>query len=570
MKSWLLTLSFIALLNCVACAVQTEPEKTDPEPGTITPYTEGIRISWDYTTLTKVFEGGVSYPRMMRLQDNRLLASFESAGASWVAFSEDEGQSWINHALVAPRVDGISAAVPELIQLENGNIILAYNTRPPQNNVDPEKNFGIKLRISEDLGVSWSEEINVYEGGYEWNRGVWEPCMIQLEDGTIQLYFANEHPYENSHDQEISMATSSDGGRTWSEPKTISYRSGFRDGMPVPVQLQNGGTAVAIEDNGLYGTTFKPAIIYTEGEHWPEEYADANSSRRWGALTEDTQLKGHKYGGAPYLVQLPSGQTILSFQGNDNRPGEWDRSSMVVAVGDEFAKNFNRLSEPFEVPYDRAAMWNSLFVKNDTTVTAVASTSAYSNNGGAEFYAIDGYVQPEMTAISSTITVDGTLTSTEWADAPSLFVGARGEEAIRLKAAQDENYFSVSIRQEGTHVLSSQQSNTVSFFLVTQLLTSNHPGTGTFRVDISSPETATLFEWKEDNWTETEGIAAFACSIDACEISLDKILFSSDFTLPGWGITAGFYIRSGGSARQEYLSGTDINNPVTWLKLNME
>lgn len=360
------------------------------------PNPEEIPIIWDQSTLTKVYDGQAFYPRIIRLQDDTLMGAFESQGSVLVTKSDDEGRTWGEPTEVASSNNGINASVPELIQLQNGNIILAYNTRPPQNNQDTERRFGIKIKISEDNGETWGEEKNIYEGGFEWNRGVWEPAMIQLTDGEIQLFFANEYPYVDSEDQEISMVRSQDDGENWSDPETISYREGHRDGMPVPLILQDGkGIAVAIEDNGLYGDTFKPAIIWTPmAEYW-SEVISGNSQNRWGALSEEHQIAPAKYGGAPYLRQLPTGETVLSFQSNEGRSGDWTNSTMMVALGDNEAKNFSTLTEPFDVPDGRSAMWSSIFIKNDTTITAVSSTNAYSNSGQSEFYIIDGYIVPD-------------------------------------------------------------------------------------------------------------------------------------------------------------------------------
>lgn len=355
--------------------------------------TEVPPIAWDRNTLTKVYNGPAFYPRITRLQDQTLMGVFESEGATMVTKSDNEGSTWSEPMEVASSENGINAAVPEVIQLQNGNIIVAYNTRPPQDNDDPERRFGVKIKISEDNGETWSEEKNIYEGGFEWNRGVWEPVMIQFPDGEINLFFANEHPYENSEDQEISMVRSQDNGESWSDPQTISYREGFRDGMPVPVILQDEkGIAVAIEDNGLYGDTFKPAIVWTSLEEGWSDVIAGDSPKRWGALSEEHEIGADKYGGAPYLRQLPSGKTVLSFQTNEGRSGDWTNSTMAVTLGDEEAKNFSEISKPFDVPEGRSAMWSSVFIKNDTTITAVTSTNAYNSAAQSEFYIIDGYI----------------------------------------------------------------------------------------------------------------------------------------------------------------------------------
>jgi len=70
---------------------------------------------------------------------------------------------------------------------------------------------------------------------------------------------------------------------------------------------------------------------------------------------------------------------------------------MVVFVGNADARNFDGASEPFAVPQDVEALWNSLFVKGRDTVTAVSSTRLRGRGG---LWAVDGRVRAS-TALGS-------------------------------------------------------------------------------------------------------------------------------------------------------------------------
>ena len=63
---------------------------------------------------------------------------------------------------------------------------------------------------------------------------------------------------------------------------------------------------------------------------------------------------------------------------------------MVVYLGDNHAKNFAAKSVPFAIASDVGGKWNSLFVKNATTVTAISSTTIDSVRG---LWAVNGQVQ---------------------------------------------------------------------------------------------------------------------------------------------------------------------------------
>ena len=100
-------------------------------------YTGGIRIAWDYKTLTKVFTPHAGYARMIRLQNGDILCSFGHGGNANVICSLDNGKTWQDHVRAVYPNGDILPEVPELLQLQNGWILLGYNPRPRHNNTDP-------------------------------------------------------------------------------------------------------------------------------------------------------------------------------------------------------------------------------------------------------------------------------------------------------------------------------------------------------------------------------------------------------------------------------------------------
>lgn len=335
----------------------------------------GKTIVWDKSTLIRVGAPG-TYARMVRVAGGDILCGFEADGEATLVCSIDDGKTWSKPELVAKAPSG-SASNSELLVLANGSILYLYNERPN----DGVHHFTIQISISKDNGHKWSHLSTAYVAATDPHNGCWEPSAIQLPSGEIQLFFANENPYRHSDEQEITLLRSTDNGRTWSAPHTISFRAGHRDGMPVPLVLaDNKGIVVAIEDNG-YTPMFTPAIIHTSvADGWKQPAAGAASLRRIRAIDVPTSVE---WGGAPYIRQMPSSETILSFQSSVGR--DWPR--MVVYVGDSDARNFAGRSVPLNVPADQGGWWNSLFVKNPTTITAVSSF-----DGG--IWAIDGHIKP--------------------------------------------------------------------------------------------------------------------------------------------------------------------------------
>lgn len=334
-------------------------------------------IEWNRANLTLVARGA-GYARMARLQNNDILCIYESGGKVWIKRSKDNGKSWIEPLRVATYPYG-SAANPEILPLRNGWILGCYNERPK----DGTHPFAIVTTISKDGGRTWSAGKQVYQADILWENGCWEPAAIQTPTGKIQLFFANEGPYRSTHEQEITLLRSSDNGENWSEPQKVSFRAKHRDGMPVPLVLSGRhGIVLAIEDDGIDGA-FKPAIVRTGASaNWQGRFVDGQSTKRWAAT--NGLIPTEVYAGAPYIRQMPTGETILSLQANlDGRK----KPHMVVFVGDDWAKNFSHPSVPFQVDSRTACLWNSLFVKDENTVTAVSGTV---QNGIGGVWAIDG------------------------------------------------------------------------------------------------------------------------------------------------------------------------------------
>ncbi|SFB90497.1 BNR repeat-like domain-containing protein [Parapedobacter composti] len=342
-----------------------------------------IRIEWDSSTLQQLAPRGgrqlnyAGYPRVKRFRDGTAVAVYEADGNTELISSVDAGKTWSNpvvtfrgysHTDAHGNEVKVNMANPEIIELENGDWVAACNYRPRRDEVVP---FAIAISRSRDRGKTWSEPQVIYEAEPRFKDGCWEPAFLQLPDGTLQVYFANEAPYTASDEQEISMLASADNGQSWdTEPQTVSFRAGRRDGMPVPL-LIDGEILVAIEDNKE--GQFQPYIVRTGiSDNWKAPVT-ADSPMREYALKD--ALPDSVYAGAPYLARLTTGEVLLSYQTTKGRGTDWEKSTMEVAIGDKTGRNFQYISQPFPVPTDREAKWNAITVWDDTTVVATSATN---------------------------------------------------------------------------------------------------------------------------------------------------------------------------------------------------
>lgn len=364
-----------------------------------TPY-KGARIFWDMSSQATVFSSG-GYSRMIKLQDGRLMAVCESNGID-ITTSYNRGRTWNTPRKIVTNSNNVPNCTPDLIQLSDGTIIVAYNPRP-STPYTGDRRFGIRCKRSTDKGRTWSSEIFVYDADSTFNNGCWEPTMLELTSGEVQLYYSDEGPYTSSGEQQISLCRSFDKGLTWSAPEKISFRAQYRDGMPCPILLGSGDSiVVAIEDNGWPGyNDFFPTTVRCDlATNWHDYCVLGNSKSR--SKTLDLRYCKLAKGGAPYLRQFPSGPTVLSWQSNYGRTGH----NMMVAVGDEHARGFKAMNNPFYAKDGEDLLWNSLAIIDSNVVVAICGKAG-------RIRMVKGYLCDMLQAPYSHPTIDGLISAAD-------------------------------------------------------------------------------------------------------------------------------------------------------------
>lgn len=437
------------------------------------PYS-GSRIFWDTSTRRTVFSGG-GYARIIELQDGRLMAVCESGGIK-VAFSSNKGGSWGSATKIVTNPSGINECVPDLIQLSDGTIIVAYNPRPTSP-YSEDRRFGIRCKRSTDGGQTWSDEIFVNDALHTFADGCWEPCMLQLPSGEVQLYFADEGPYTTNNDQQISMCRSFDGGQSWSAPQKICYRRGFRDGMPVPVLLKDQSEIVVIiEDNGWgYGDFFPTTVRTTLQNNWKNNYwVNATDPNREKTL--NLNYCPTATGGAPYLRVLPWGETVMSYQSTYNHNG---KNQMRVAVGNDQARDFKAMSVPFSIGDSEQGLWNSLAVIDTGVVVAVSGI-------GGNIEMIKGYPVRQLQAPFASPVVDGKLTANEGyktRTATQIILGTQTGTRVTADMAYDRDSLYVVTRvSDRTQVASGANADGVTLMLDVSGQVTSAPEEGCYKL----------------------------------------------------------------------------------------
>lgn len=529
----------------------------------------GSRIFWDSRSPVTVFNSG-GYARLIELQDGRLLACCESGGIK-ISFSSNKGRTWTSPTLIAPNSNNTPNCVPDLIQLADGTIIVGYNPRPSQPYTE-DRHFGIRVRRSTDNGQTWSNEIFVYDADYIFENGCWEPSFLQLPSGEVQLYFADESPFIHNGDQQISLCRSFDGGLTWTDPKRVSYRSGYRDGMPVPVLLSDQkNIVVAIEDNGWEDVgDFVPTTVRTPlSNNWRgSTYVSGSSSLRNRSIN-------HNYcpvakGGAPYLRVLPNGETVLSHQ---SKYGDGDNMKMYVYVGNKQAKDFKAMSRPFYQGTTKGSWWNSLAVIDTGIVVAVGGLDG-------KIAIAKGYPMNQFQASYSTPNVDGKFTSNDGYYHPAAKQIPMGSETGSFSytdfAYDTSHLYMTSIVYRSQARSEEPFPDGINLYIESTGASTNKPVSTSYKLSVLPDGTLNVSQGNGTTWEETvlTGIVTtskVATSNYRIELAIPWTEIGLSSAPVEGNITVNLETLSGDGSEQLIESIPDASpmKPATWMPLHL-
>ena len=553
-------------------------------------YHSGIRIGWDYRT--QKFVSGGAYGRLKVLSDGRQAFVYDEGGTCKIRFRRAGSRTFSSATVVATPPSGSGYTNCELLELADGTLMYAYNERINGTGIK------IKVKYSVNAGHSWIQEqtlVEVKESEYiadEGYYGVWEPAMIQLPSGEVQLFYASEYQVPG-HDQKIvmlrSLSADESGIRIW-EPQgvDVSYTVGYRDGMPVPLVLQNNkGIVFAIEDDG-YGGGFQPGILYsTMRDNWTSGVRYGDSSNRWVAITSG-EPRG---GGAPYIIQLNSGETLLSTQTNyfnDQRGAALDdmyKNRPFVYIGDGSARNFSRYSIPF--PFldepDQGGVWNSLCQIDDSTVVCVSDVHGHPTQGG--LWMVDGHIMHPLSAFSMP---DGTaLEQIVWEPLMSdVFVGAQTQAQMHVASCWSADSLFLHFVVDDRHLRSGAadapvwDTDGIEFYCDMQNRTTDNVPTGAVKYLVNIDGGTLVTRMTAQGWTDVEASVHQMRHI----VTRSSARYIIDMALP-WGslirkpsskkFAAYFKLHNNdlyqGKERiyHEVLSGVDEGRVRTWWQVTL-
>ena len=381
-------------------------------PGLVEIDGEHPGISWGKPVLVSGWCS--TYGRAHRLNDGRLMMCYSNTWHAKARFSGDNGATWGSEKIVARsyKSDGLVYKMdnPEFAQLsaENphhpGRIIYAVNERVRDTSANSNivYPFHISICVSDDNGATWSPSpVKLYSSNNI--SGCYEPFVLELPDGTVQIYFADETPYayKQINYQNISVIESKDGGDTWGQKRIVCYTYAQRDGMPTAT-VYDGNIYVAIEACGN-NIMFYPQIVYNPVSGSWSSMVQANSPYRFDPF--ETSMKSSEiYSGAPYLIQTDN-YFVMSYQTTKGAPQStheerYKHTVMEVQLcpKDEIVdgkfSTMRSATRPVSLDQTSAcAKWNSLCPLGGDELLAVYSTGGAGHEDSNGFlYVVKGRV----------------------------------------------------------------------------------------------------------------------------------------------------------------------------------
>ncbi|KAI5285817.1 hypothetical protein KEM54_000261 [Ascosphaera aggregata] len=184
----------------------------------------------DVITLTNNQRTDGTYPRICKLADGTILASFTRINGKehilLVAASTDHGKTFEEIGEIARGDGDIDNAYLFEVSATPATIVAAFRNHDFDSQGKPT-HYRITVCGSPDGGKSWMYFSQAAETSPP--HGVWEPFIRKGSRGDVQITYSQEFAPD---DQRTMLVTSQNRGLTWSKPISLDKRSNhLRDGM---------------------------------------------------------------------------------------------------------------------------------------------------------------------------------------------------------------------------------------------------------------------------------------------------------------------------------------------------
>ena len=431
---------------------------------------------YNEVTEAKLRVKAANYPRIKKVADDRYILFYQdnqTAQNIYYSVSSDL-KDWglgvklfkSHNITVNGSNDTMCYSSCDATVLANGDIMAIASFRSSRNFRVTNEFNGLAMRISSDGGETWGEEQIIYKGSN------WEPQILQLPSGEIQVYFTHGGP-KIQPQMEAGIPTSQmvpssgtaiirsfDNGKTWDpyvmEPPYAAHRVSqqythtengikvFTDQMPCAILLNNSNTiALATESKFLQGSE---EIYYITMDYNDDNWAVGLDIDEEGPTDKQANMY---LGAAPYLRQFPSGETILS----NNRS-----SKFQIRLGDSQARTFG---DPIN-PLSGTGYWGSLeLIQSHIVVGTMTYARKVSNQQQNRIMISQNVLNHRIDVPTAKMKIDGG--NQDWASCTdALFVGSDSQAQTAVRPAKDDNRLYFLVETLDTYL---SEGDTVELYL---------------------------------------------------------------------------------------------------------
>ena len=334
------------------------------------------------------------------------------------------------------------------IVLSNGDFLAVAAFRAPKtyNYINSKSDQGLVIRRSKDCGKTWTNEQTIYNGP------CWEAHLMEPEPGVLHCYFAESRPWISGSHSGTSLVVSNDGGNTWSpavgnEPYRVMRKKWwsdlnqtyfYTDQMAVGVilngtkQMAFATECVASRDLSNKQTYFISVVYSPEDGQWKHITGDD--------VADCERLDNFLSGGGPYLVQFPSGETVVAYSNSKD-------SKMHYTMGDAKARNF--AGDFISLPHKGS--WGGMEVDTPHSVIFCRTSTEASVTGSdrSTLMLARFALNHSIRATARTAKMDAD--NDEWQNTDdALFVGSESPIESTLRCSQDKDniYFLVEVKDD--------------------------------------------------------------------------------------------------------------------------
>lgn len=324
-----------------------------------------------------------------------------------------------------------------LIRLQDGRLMCVASTRAISAYRDRIPDNGLSIIYSSDNGKTWTAEQQVLIGTN------WEPFPIQLADGTIQIYYTDSKKLNSNAFGDGKEVISSGGSYIWSDDNGKSWKGGdfnasshqvamaqvrythgnsliMTDQMLAVIELNGSKKLAAAAESFIGGADYKSYISLAYSDE-QGSWGKSDAKGRIPADRKDNFISGC----APYLVQFPSGETVLSYN---------EGNIFYMRQGDESAQNWGDAIKVFnQSAASGKGFWGSLYCADSHTL--VAGIGGIGNTIQVGQF----YLNHAIHAAAHNVSVDGA--NSEWQNSDeALYLCSLGASKATLRCAQDASH----------------------------------------------------------------------------------------------------------------------------------